>query len=37
MSAAIELRQLSKSFGLAKIIQDVNLSIAKGERRAAVR
>ncbi|MDU8928702.1 ABC transporter ATP-binding protein [Alisedimentitalea sp. MJ-SS2] len=36
MTAAIELRQLSKSFGLAKIIQDVNLGIAKGERHAII-
>lgn len=33
---AIELRNLSKSFGLAKIIQDVNISIAKGERHAII-
>ncbi|WP_108859599.1 ABC transporter ATP-binding protein [Ruegeria sp. Alg231-54] len=37
MSApAIELRNLEKSFGLAKIIQGVNLQIAKGERHAVI-
>ena len=36
MSAAIELRNLHKSFGLAEIIRDVNLSIAKGERHAII-
>ncbi|MDQ2093687.1 ABC transporter ATP-binding protein [Rhodalgimonas zhirmunskyi] len=37
MSApAIELRNLEKSFGLAKIIQGVNLSIEKGERHAII-
>jgi branched-chain amino acid transport system ATP-binding protein len=37
MSApAIELRKLEKSFGLAKIIQGVDLSIAKGERHAII-
>lgn len=34
--AAIELRQLSKSFGLARIIQTIDLSIAKGERHAII-
>lgn len=33
---AIELRDLSKSFGLAKIIQNVNLSIPVGERHAII-
>lgn len=33
---AIELRKLEKSFGLAKIIQGVNLQIAKGERHAVI-
>ncbi|MBO9446783.1 ABC transporter ATP-binding protein [Ruegeria sp. R14_0] len=33
---AIELRNLEKSFGLAKIIQGVNLQIAKGERHAVI-
>lgn len=33
---AIELRNLGKSFGLAKIIQDVNLKIEKGERHAII-
>ena len=37
MSApAIELRNLEKSFGMAKIIQGVNLEIAKGERHAII-
>ena len=36
MSAAVELRALDKSFGLAKIIQGVNLEIAKGERHAII-
>ncbi|KPP85173.1 MAG: branched-chain amino acid transport system ATP-binding protein [Rhodobacteraceae bacterium HLUCCO07] len=35
-AAAIELRNLNKSFGLAKIIQDVNLEIKKGERHAII-
>ncbi|KAA0916644.1 ABC transporter ATP-binding protein [Aquicoccus porphyridii] len=35
-AAAIELRNLNKSFGLAKIIQDVNLEITKGERHAII-
>ncbi len=33
---AIELRNLEKSFGLAKIIQGVNLTIEKGERHAVI-
>ncbi|MEM1038704.1 MAG: ABC transporter ATP-binding protein [Pseudomonadota bacterium] len=33
---AIELRDLSKSFGLAQIIQSVNLSIPVGERHAII-
>lgn len=33
---AVELRKLEKSFGLAKIIQGVDLSIAKGERHAII-
>ncbi|WP_170464841.1 ABC transporter ATP-binding protein [Ruegeria arenilitoris] len=33
---AIELKNLEKSFGLAKIIQGVNLQIAKGERHAVI-
>ena len=33
---AIELRKLEKSFGLAKIIQGVDLSIARGERHAII-
>lgn len=37
MSApAIELKNLEKSFGLAKIIQGVNLQIARGERHAVI-
>ncbi|WP_282151954.1 ABC transporter ATP-binding protein [Ruegeria atlantica] len=37
MSApAIELKNLEKSFGLAKIIQGVDLRIAKGERHAVI-
>lgn len=35
-AAAIELRQLSKSFGLARIIQTIDLSIARGERHAII-
>ena len=34
--AAIELRRLEKSFGLARIIQGVDLSIEKGERHAII-
>jgi branched-chain amino acid transport system ATP-binding protein len=34
--AAIELRQLEKSFGLAQIIQGVDLAIEKGERHAII-
>ncbi|GAA6190111.1 ABC transporter ATP-binding protein [Phaeobacter gallaeciensis] len=33
---ALELRDLSKSFGLAKIIQGVDLKVAKGERHAII-
>ena len=33
---AIELRQLEKSFGLARIIQGVDLAIEKGERHAII-
>lgn len=33
---AIDLRDLRKSFGLAKIIQGVDLKIAKGERHAVI-
>ena len=33
---AIELRKLEKSFGLARIIQGVDLKIAKGERHAII-
>ena len=33
---AIELRQLEKSFGLARIIQGVDLAVAKGERHAII-
>lgn len=35
-SPAIELKDLDKSFGLARIIQGVNLSITKGERHAII-
>lgn len=35
-AAAVELRGLEKSFGLAQIIQGVDLSIAKGERHAII-
>ncbi|WP_322866426.1 ATP-binding cassette domain-containing protein [Aquicoccus sp. G2-2] len=35
-TSAIELRNLEKSFGLAKIIQGVNLQIGKGERHAII-
>ena len=34
--AAIELRDLEKSFGLARIIQGVNLSVKAGERHAII-
>ena len=33
---AIELRQLEKSFGLARIIQGVDLAVEKGERHAII-
>ncbi|PIE13525.1 MAG: ABC transporter ATP-binding protein [Rhodobacterales bacterium] len=36
MTAAIELRNLDKAFGLARIIQGVNLSIERGERHAII-
>jgi branched-chain amino acid transport system ATP-binding protein len=36
MSTAIELRGVEKSFGLTKVIQNVNLTIAKGERHALI-
>jgi branched-chain amino acid transport system ATP-binding protein len=36
MSAAIELRDVRKSFGATEIIRGVNLSIANGERHAVI-
>lgn len=36
MSAAIELKALNKSFGLAQIIRGVDLAIARGERHAII-
>ncbi|MEP0941746.1 MAG: ABC transporter ATP-binding protein [Rhizobiaceae bacterium] len=36
MPNAIELRQLEKSFGLARIIQGVDLAVKKGERHAII-
>jgi branched-chain amino acid transport system ATP-binding protein len=36
MSAAIELRGVSKSFGNVAIIRDINLSVAQGERHALI-
>lgn len=36
MRAAIEIRRVKKTFGNAAIIQDLNLSIAKGERHAII-
>jgi len=36
MSAAIELRDVRKSFGATEIIRGVNLSIAEGERHAVI-
>jgi branched-chain amino acid transport system ATP-binding protein len=36
MSAAIELRGVEKSFGEVKIIRDINLSVAQGERHALI-
>jgi len=35
-AAAIELKDLNKSFGLAKIIRGLNVEIAKGERHAVI-
>lgn len=35
-AAAIELKDLTKSFGLAKIIRGLNVEIAKGERHAVI-
>ena len=34
--SAIELRQLEKSFGLARIIRGVDLAVEKGERHAII-
>ena len=34
MSAAIELRAVKKSFGVTKVIRNVNLTVAQGERHA---
>jgi branched-chain amino acid transport system ATP-binding protein len=36
MSTAIELRGVEKSFGVTKVIQNVNLSVAQGERHALI-
>jgi branched-chain amino acid transport system ATP-binding protein len=36
MSAAIEINAVNKSFGNTRIIRDLNLSIAKGERHAII-
>jgi len=36
MSAAIELRQVEKSFGEVAIIRNVSLSVAQGERHALI-
>jgi branched-chain amino acid transport system ATP-binding protein len=36
MSAAIELRQVKKSFGEVSIIRDISLSVAQGERHALI-
>jgi branched-chain amino acid transport system ATP-binding protein len=36
MSTAIELRGVEKSFGVTKVIQNVNLKVAQGERHALI-
>src|SRR3979490_2323058 len=36
MSNAIELRGVEKSFGITKVIRDVNLTVAQGERHALI-
>jgi branched-chain amino acid transport system ATP-binding protein len=36
MSAAIELRNVEKSFGITSVIRDVTLSVAQGERHALI-
>src|SRR3981189_604641 len=36
MSSAIELRGVEKSFGITKVIRDVNLTVAQGERHALI-
>ncbi|MBC7576140.1 MAG: ATP-binding cassette domain-containing protein, partial [Tardiphaga sp.] len=36
MSAAIELRGVEKTFGITKVIQNVTLSVAQGERHALI-
>ncbi|UYO48369.1 ABC transporter ATP-binding protein [Rhodopseudomonas palustris] len=36
MSTAIELRGVEKSFGVTKVIQNINLTIAQGERHALI-
>ena len=36
MSAAIELREIKKSFGNIPILRDINLSVAQGERHALI-
>jgi branched-chain amino acid transport system ATP-binding protein len=36
MSAAIELRGVEKAFGITKVIQNVDLTVAQGERHALI-
>ena len=36
MSNAVELRSVEKSFGITKVIRDVNLTVAQGERHALI-
>src|ERR1700750_2861090 len=36
MSTAIELRGVEKSFGITKVIRNVNLTVAQGERHALI-
>ena len=36
MTAAIELRGVDKNFGVTKVIRDINLTVAQGERHALI-
>ncbi len=36
MTNAIEIRDVQKSFGITKVIRDLNLQVAQGERHALI-